>query len=135
MNLLKKKKIASKALGVGIKRIKFSVGRLDEIKDAISRQEIKSLYEDGAIIVKDISGRRKNTKKKNGRSYGKVRKKVSKRKTDYVIITRKLRKYAGEMKAGGNISREFLKDIRKKIRNREFKSKKQLKDYSEGASR
>ena len=129
MNLRKKKELAARTLKVGKSRIAFLKPRLSETKEAITKQDIKDLKKEGAIVVKDIKGRRKNLKKKAKRSVGNVRKKVNTRKRDYVIMTRKLRGYVAEMKKQGSLSREEVKDIRNKIRNKIFRSKAHLRDY------
>jgi large subunit ribosomal protein L19e len=129
MNLKNKKSLAAKALKVGKERIAFVKPRLGDIKEAISKQDIRELKEDGAIVVKAIKGRRKNLKRKNKRGAGKIKKKVNKRKQEYVKMTRKLRAYVSELKNQGKLSREEVKEIRKKIRNRIFKSKANLKTY------
>jgi ribosomal protein L19E len=130
MNLKKKKALAVRTLGVGKKRIIFLEPRLNETKEAITKQDIKDLQKEGAIIIKEIKGRRRrNTKKKIRKSTGNIRKKVNKRKREYVIMTRKLRKYVSEMKNQGNLSMEEIKDIRNKIRNKIFRSKAHLKEY------
>jgi len=135
MNLAKKKLLATKALKVGKDRIIFVQSRLNEIKEAITKQDIRDLQRDGAIIIKEIKGRKKIVKKSKRTGVGKVRKKVNKRKKEYVIMTRKLRKYVAEMKNQGNLSLEQRKNIRKKIKNRIFKSKSHLKDYIGGLSK
>ena len=132
MNLGKKKNLAIRALGVGKKRIVFLKSRVDDIKEAITKQDIKDLKAEGAIIVKEVSGRKKVEGRKRRRLTGKVRKKVNTRKQDYVIMTRKLRAYVKEMKARGKLNSEEVKDIRKKIRNKVFKSKAHLKQYIGG---
>lgn len=128
MNLSKKKALAVKTLKVGKARIMFVKSRLEDIKEAITKQDIKDLQKDGAIIVKDIKGRKKNLKKKIKKSTGNIRKKVNKRKKEYVIMTRKLRKYVKELKNHGKLSREQVIDIRKKIRNKYYKSLGNLKE-------
>lgn len=130
MNLKKKKSLAVRTLGVGIERIKFLKPRLDEIKEAITKQDIRDLHKDGAIKIKPIKGRRKNTKRKTKRSTGNIKKKVNKRKEEYVIITRKLRKYLAGVKE--KITEKEKKDIRKKIRNKIFRSKAHLREYIGG---
>ena len=132
MNLKKKKALAVRALGVGKSRIVFLKPRLSETKEAITKQDIKDLQKEGAIIIKEIKGRRKNTKRKVKRSTGNIRKKVNTRKQDYVIMTRKLRKYTSEMKNQGKLSKEESDEIRKKIRNKIFRSKAHLKTYIGG---
>lgn len=135
MNLSKKKAIAVKTFGVGKERIVFVKSRLEEIKEAITKQDIRDLFESGAILIKPKKGRKKVERKKTKRTDGKIRKRINKRKQDYVKLTRKLRKYSSELKNLGKISREELKEIRKKIRNRFFKNKSSLKEYIGGLER
>jgi len=128
MNLRKKKELAKKTLKVGKRRIIFAEPRLDEVKEAITKQDIKDLYKEGAIIVQEVKGRKKVKKTSKRKGPGNIRKKVNKRKKEYVIMARKLRKYAGEMEKQGNLSKEELKQIRNKIRNKMFRSKAHLKE-------
>ena len=132
MNLRKKKTLAAKALKVGEKRIVFLSPRLEEIKDAITKQDIKDLEKEGAIIIKSVKGRKKVEKKKKKRGTGKIKKKVNLRKRTYVILTRKLRNYVVELKKVGKLDKDEVKKIRNKIRNRFFRSKAHLKEYVGG---
>ena len=131
MNLSKKKNLAARTLKVGKERIVFLESRIKEIKEVITKQDIRDLKNEGAIIVKEVGGRKKKTEKRR-RSPGKIKKRVNKRKQEYVKITRKLRKYLAEIKKGDKISKENYYDIRKKIRNRFFRSKSHLKEYLGG---
>jgi large subunit ribosomal protein L19e len=81
---------------VGVSRIVFLKPRLDEIKEAITKQDIRDLYKDGAIVIKNIKGRKRKPTKRKKKTIGNVRKKINKRKKDYVTLTRKLRKYLAE---------------------------------------
>ncbi len=128
MNLSKKKNLAARTLKVGKEKIVFVKSRLDEIKEAITKQDIRDLAKDKAIILKNKKGRKKKIKKKR-KSVGNIRKKVKKTKKDYVTLTRKLREYVKELKNRGRVSKEEIKEIRKKIRNKGFKSKANLRDY------
>ncbi len=134
MNLAKKKKLAERTLGVGKGRIVFLKSRLEDIKDAITKQEMRDLYEDGAIIIKEKRGRKK-VRKGRKRTAGNVRKRVKKRKQQYVKITRKLRVYVSELRKQGKISNEEAGNLRKKIRNRSFRSKAHIKEYVEGMAK
>lgn len=131
MNLGKKKDLARRTLGVGKGRIVFIDSMKEDIKESITKQDIRDRYREGAIVIKEIKGRIK-VKKKTSRSVGNVRKNVNTRKQDYVIMTRKLRKYVSEMKRLGKISKEDFDDIRKKIRNKAFRSKAHLREYIGG---
>lgn len=129
MKLDKKKIMAAKALNVGKKRIVLVEGRLDEIKEAITKQDIKDLSKSGAIKIKEAKGRKKIKKRKTKRGQGKIKKKINRRKQEYVKITKKLRAYIKELKNQGKIDKEEFEELRKKIRARDFKSKAQLKEY------
>lgn len=132
MNLVKKKKLAEKTLKAGKNRIVFVESRLNEIKEVITKQDIRDLFSEGAIKIKEISGRRKNAKKKRKRGPGKIRKNVNKRKQEYVILTRKLRAYVSSLKSMGKLNAEEVKELRKKIRDSSFRSKAHMKDYLKG---
>ena len=129
MNLKKKKNLAVKTFGIGKERIVFLKPRLDEIKEAITKQDIRDLQREGAILIKEIKGRKKFKKQKRKKGCGKIKKIVKKRKGEYVILTRKLRKYVAYLKKQGKISKKESLEIRKKIRNRVFKNKVQLINY------
>jgi len=128
MNLTNKKELAAKVLKVGKGRIYFVEENLGEIKEAITRQDIKDLHSAGAIQIKEISGRRKVVKRKNRRRTGKIKKKVNNRKREYMTITRKLRTYIKHLLKTDTIDRETYKETRRQIRARKFKSKRNLKD-------
>ena len=94
--------------------------------------DIIDLHKAGAIQIKEIGGRKKLVKRKNRRRVGKVKKKVNTRKTEYVIITRKLRKFVRGLVRVGAVDKEKNREIRKQIRARKFRSKRQLKESLEG---
>ncbi len=129
MKLDKKKALAAKVLGVGKQRIVFVEPRLNEIKEAITKEDIRSLRADGAIIIKEAKGKRSKQKKKVGRSPGNIRKNAKNRKREYITITRKLRKYIADLKEKKILAKEIVIDLRKKVKNRYFKSKSQLREY------
>jgi large subunit ribosomal protein L19e len=131
MNLTKKKVLAAKVLKVGKNRIFFANENLSEIKEAITRQDIKDLYDAGAIQIKEVSGRKKIVKRKHRRRIGKVKNKTNTRKREYVIITRKLRKLIKHLSKTGKIDKETYRQTRKQIRARKFRSKRHLKEHLE----
>lgn len=131
MQLAKKKELAAKVLKVGKNRVVFMEGHLAEIKEAISRQDILDLHKSGAIQVKEVSGRKKIVKRKHRRRVGKIKKKVNNRKKEYVTITRKLRKFAKHMFKIGSIDKVEHQEVRKQIRARKYRSKRNLKEHFE----
>ena len=132
MNLRSKKQLAANTFGVGKSRIMFVNERIEEIKEAITKQDMRNLLKDGAIIIKEVKGRSKNVGKKKKRKFSKRRKNVNTRKKDYVILTRKLRKLIADRKQKGEINKEEEKKLRNRIRNKMFKSKAHLKEYMGG---
>lgn len=134
MNLGKKKKLAARTFGVGTSRIFFVNSRLGEIKEAITKRDIRDLRNSGAIVIKEVHGRR-TVERTHSRSPGNIRKNVRTRKKDYVILTRKLRKLVAGLRFAKTINNEDFKDIRKKIRNKYFKNKSHLEDYLKDISK
>ena len=132
MNLRAKKQLAAKTLRVGKSRILFVNERIEEIKEAITKQDIRDLYKDGAIKIKEIKGRKTIKNKNKRRSPGNIRKNVNRRKRNYVIMTRKLRKHLKELKNRGQIDTKEVKELRKKIRNKAFRSKAHMKEQMGG---
>lgn len=132
MKLDKKKILASKVLKVGKNKIIFDSSRLAEIKEAITKQDIKDLFSQGIIKIRDKKGKKRKEKRRTRRKAGKIKKTIKKGKQEYVKITRRLRNYATELKKQGKISKEKYKELRKKIKARVFKNKAQLKENLEG---
>lgn len=129
MMLKTQKRIAADVLKCSPKKLVFDTERLSEIKEAITKQDMRDLKNEGAIIIKDIKGGKKNAKKRARRGQGRIKKRVVERKKEYINITRMLRNYVAILKRDGKISKEDFYDIRKKIRNKIFKSRANLKDY------
>jgi len=129
MNLRTKKELAAKALNVGKNRVSFNSEGAGEIKEAITRQDIRDLVSQGIISIKPVKGRKKIVRRKTQRGPGKIKKTVSHRKQIYVKITRKLRSYLMGLRDKGLVERELYWTLRKKIRMRDFKSKAHFKDY------
>lgn len=128
MNLSVKKELAARTLKVGKDRVIFNTARLDEIKEAITRQDIKDLVEAKAITIAEIKGSRTKPKRKTRRREGSIKKKVNTRKRDYMTMTRKLRKYISWLKERKSIDREQYLKLRKEIRAKNFKSQAQMKE-------
>ena len=130
MKLDRKKKLAARTLNVGIDRIIFDNKRIDEIKEAITKQDIKDLFNSKAIRIKEKKGKRKIKRKKKRRTVGKVKKtcKNKKSKQEYVKLVRKLRGYVFELKKAKVINKNKEDELRKRIRAKEFRSKRHLKE-------
>jgi len=128
-NLNKRKLLAAKVFNVGINRVVFDNTRLDEIKEAITKQDIKDLYNAGAISIKQISGRRVNEKRKTKRGPGKIKLKIKPGKQKYVFLVRKLRGYIKELKKQDKLKEEHYTELRKKIKSGQFSDKAHLREH------
>ncbi len=127
MDLGKKRALAARTFNVGKERIFFVPSRLSEIKEAMTKQDIRDLHKEKAIVIKDIKGRKTKIKKKRKVGAGNRRQNVPEKKKVYMTLTRKLRKYTGELKSQKRISAKESKEIRKKIRDKNYRSKAHLK--------
>jgi large subunit ribosomal protein L19e len=56
VNLRAKKRLAARVTGVGVHRIRFDTDHLDDIADAITRENIRSLITANTIKIKSFTG-------------------------------------------------------------------------------
>ena len=128
MKLENKKGFIAKVLGVGKGRIILNNLRLAEIKEALTRQDIKDLFASGAISIREIKGRKMIVKRRTRRRYGSIKQPAVNKKRVYMIITRKLRAYISELLKGEKLTKEQYLGLRKEIRASNFKNKAHLKE-------
>lgn len=127
MKLEKKKMLVARALDVGKGRVVFNKNNLSQIKEAITKQDVKDLVSSGAIIIKDKKGRLANEKTHKRRRAGSVKKKVRRSKREYVLLTRKLRSYLFVLRKKG-LSKETYAELRKQIKRHEIRNLSHLKE-------
>jgi large subunit ribosomal protein L19e len=135
MNLEKKKMLAARTLSVGRERIIFNTERLNEIKEAITKQDIRDLYNNKAIFIKEIKGRKKIIAKKNRRRKGSIKKNIKQTKKKYMVLTRKLRAHLFELKKKELLPREKYLELRRQIKAGVFKSKQHIKESLTGVKK
>lgn len=126
MNLEKKRNLAARTLDVGKGRIVFNLSRLNEVKEAITKQDIRDLVKDGAIVIKEVGGRKTKNVRKTRRRAGSIKLKKNTRKQDYVLLTRRLRKYLQGVKK--TLNNEQYRMLRKEIKAKSFRNKTYLKE-------
>ncbi len=118
VNLRTKKRLVSRVTGVGVHRIRFDSDHLDDITDAITRDNIRSLITANTIQIKPLRGTSR------GRAQSK---KIQKRKRGTTQGSKKGRKGAREGKKEVYVKKvralryllKVAKD-RKEITNKEF---------------
>src|SRR3989344_3052553 len=128
MKLENKKDFASNVLGAGKGRIIFNKSRLSEIKEAMTRQDIRDLFASGAISIAEIKGRKKIEKRLTRRRAGSRRQPAIDKKRQYIITTRKLRAYLSELRKAEKITEEHFHKLRKEISASSFISKGHMKE-------
>ena len=137
VNLKAKKRLVSRVTGVGVHRIKFDSDHLDDIADAITRENIRSLITANTIKVKPIVGTskgRSHTKKtqrnkrgtKQGSKQGKKGARVGKKEI-YVAKVRSLRRLLKIAKDRKELTNPEFWSLYKKIGGNTVRNKAHLR--------
>jgi len=134
------KRLAAEILGVGESRIWIDPFRVDDVADAITREEIKALIKDRVIQVKPVHSNsrsrwrvRKSQKKKGRRrGYGKRKGKKTARYEDkeaWMNRIRKIRRYLRYLRDHGVIDRKVYRRLYMLAKGGSFRSLSSLKHY------
>ena len=137
VNLKAKKRLVSRIVGVGANRVRFDNDHLDDIADAITRDDIRSLITANTITVKSFKGTsrgRAKTKKiqkaKRGTKQGSKKGRKGARegkKTVYVNKVRALRYILKIAKDRKEIDNNVFKAFYKKIGGNTVRNKAHLR--------
>ena len=120
VNLRKKRELISRVLGVGLNRVRFEPDKLDDISDAITREDIRSLVKKGTIWTVKLRG--------ISRSRARVGK-----KDVYVKRTKAMRRHLKILKARNEINRETFWALYKKIKGGNVRSLSHLRELAKQA--
>ena len=140
MELKVQKKLAASVLKCSKSRIRFDPERLEEIKEAITKVDIKSLIKDNAIsrrpakntsrfrarkkLIQKRKGRQKGLGSRKGKSTARLPK-----KENWMNHIRKQREYLKYLRDKKVISRRVFRDLYLKCKGGFFRSKRHLKLY------
>ena len=120
VNLKAKKQLVSRIVGVGVNRVRFDGDHLDDIADAITRDDIRSLITANTITIKSFTGTsrgrakaKKIQKSKRGATQGSKKGRKGAREGKKAVYVKKVRSLRYVLK--------IAKD-RKEIDNNTFKS-------------
>jgi large subunit ribosomal protein L19e len=141
VNLKAKKRLVSRITGVGVHRIRFDVDHLDDVADAITRENIRSLITANTIKIKSIVGTsrgRAHTKKaqKNkrgttqGSKQGRKGARVGKKEV-YVAKVRSLRRLLKIAKDRKNLTNPEFWTLYKKVGGNTIRNKAHLRTLME----
>lgn len=132
MVLTTQRRIASKILKCGENRVRFNNEKIEEIEEAITRQDIKLLIKKGVIYKiqkKGISRARVEKKKRGPGSRKGAKNSIISRKEKWIKKVRAQREKLRELKNKRLIERSVYRDIYKMIKSGAFKSTKQMIEY------
>lgn len=140
MKLSLQKRLAASVTGCSEKRIKFDTERLDEIKEAITKTDIKGLIKDRAIIIKQKRGSsrfravKKKKQKSKGRQKGFGSRKGKKKarlqsKKDWTNKVRLQRNFLSMLRNKGTITKPTYRELYLKVKGGFFRSKRHIKLY------
>ncbi len=145
MNLRKKRELAARALGVGANRVKFDPNYVEDVEDAITRADMRSLLTARTILIKGIKGtsrgraRIKHAKeKKRGRGKGSKEGKKSARqgkKELWVTKVRAYRRYLKVLKDRREISNKVFWSLYRRIKGGQVRSLAHLRSLVEEEKR
>ncbi len=142
MELKVQKRLAGKILKCSPSRIRLDSLRLSDIKEAITKADIRSLIREGAVTKKPIKGisrfhaRKIKLQKKKGRKKGAGSKKGPRKarlpkKTAWIKKVRAQRNFLNNLKERNLISSKNFRTIYNKIKGGFFRSKRHIKLFLE----
>lgn len=134
------KRLAAEVLGVGESRIWIDPDHIDEVMDAITRNEIRRLIKDRIIQVRPVHvnsrerWRKRHEQRKKGRRRGHGKRKGSKtarrgKKEEWMHRIRKIRRYLRYLRDKGIIDRKTYRRLYMLAKGGTFRSLNSLKHY------
>ena len=140
MKLTVQKRLAASVLGCSPKRVHFAPDRINDIKEAITKADVKSLINDGTITkvpVKGVSRARANKRleqRRKGLQRGPGKRKGKKtaivpRKASWIARIRVQREFLKELREKELIDPVVFKDLYGKSKGGFFRSKRHIKIY------
>ena len=130
MDVSMQKRLAADILKVGISRVRIKPEELERVADAITRDDVKILIDEGAIYAvkkKGISKRERRKRKGPGSKKGKKGARAGKKEL-WVKKVRKLRWVLKVMKDRGEIDTKTYRKLRLWIKGGQIRSVRHLKE-------
>jgi large subunit ribosomal protein L19e len=136
------KRLAADVFGASEKRVSFDENRIDEIKEAITKSDIKRLIGTGAIIELQKTGisRSRANKRMKQRSKGRQRGHGSRKgratarepgKRQWINKVRLQRRFIAALRSSNKIDKPIYKDLYRKVKGGFFRSKGHILVYLE----
>ena len=136
-NLSFQRELAAKVLGVGKGRIRFDPERLEEVEDAITREDIRRLYRSGAIEVVQARGtsRGRARSRKHRRGPGSRKGPRESRKERWMRQVRALRRTLKELRERGEIDGKLYRRLYMLVKGGAVRSRRRLMELLEAERR
>ncbi len=140
MNLTSQKRIAAIILKVGTTRVWIDETKISEVKEAVTKHDIRSLINDGIIKAKPKTGvsrvrararliqRRKGRQTQTGSRKGKMTARLPS-KVAWMFKIRKQRNFLKELKEKNLIEPAIYRELYLKAKGNFFRSKAHIKLY------
>lgn len=138
VNIKKKRELVARILGVGSNRVRFEPDRLEDVGDSITRENIRSLVNSGAIwtVQRKGTSRGRSIDKKSvwkihgkgpGSKKGKRTARVGKKEV-YVVRVRSMRYHLKVLKERKDINNDVYWNLYKKVNGGQVRSLAHLRD-------
>lgn len=138
VNIAKKRELVARILGVGANRVRFEPDRLEDVADSITRENIRSLVNSGAIWTVQRVGtsrgraiEKRSVWKVHGKGPGSKKGKRTARvgkKEVYVIKVRSMRYHLKVLKERKDITNEIYWQLYKKVNGGQVRSLAHLRE-------
>lgn len=134
------KRLAAEVLGVGVSRVRIDPKRADDVAQAITKDDIRRLIEEGAIWVEPVHGntgyagkvRKEQRKKGRRRGHGKREGEKGARldpKEVWMARIRKMRRFLKYLRDKGIIDRKTYRRLYRLAKGGFFSTLASLKNY------
>lgn len=142
MNLAVQKRLAASVLKCSPKRVHFVADRVPDIKEAITKADIRGLVSEGLIVKEQAQGvsrarankkaaqRRKGLQRGHGKRKGK-KTAIVPRKEAWMAKIRVQRSFLAELKAKSLVDQDAYKNLYRKAKGGFFRNKRHIKIYIE----
>tara|TARA_Y100000310_G_C20671837_1_gene810727 strand:+ start:1528 stop:1992 length:465 start_codon:yes stop_codon:yes gene_type:complete len=140
MRIGARKRLVASLSNASKKRVKFDTSRLEEIKESITKRDLRSLIKDKAIKIKPKRGvsrvraRLHDEQKRKGRRKGSGSRKGTRtarlpRKDAWVTKIRVQRKFLMELRSKGYLTPNTYRNLYKMAKGGTFRSKRHIQLY------
>lgn len=145
VNIGKKRELVARILGVGANRVRFEPDKLEDVADSITRDNIRSLINSGAIWTVRVKGTSRGKAKEKravwkthgkgpGSKKGHKTTRVGK-KAVYVVKVRSMRYHLKVLKDRKEITNDVYWQVYKKVNGGQVRSLAHLRDLVKEAKR